>query len=119
MVVYSLRRMRHSPSTSTRAVLSGNFTIFARRTTQPTLVQIVGRGIGDFGPALEHGAHEAVAGHDVVNELDARPGLHQQRRDGAGKNDDVREPEDGQRFRAANATKCGTAPPDFRWCRGC
>ena len=37
-------RMRHKPSTSTRAVPSGNFTILDRRETQPTSCKSSGRG---------------------------------------------------------------------------
>ena len=37
-------RMRHSPSTSTRAVPSGNFTIFTSRETQPTSYKSSGFG---------------------------------------------------------------------------
>ena len=36
--------MRHNPSTSTRAVPSGNFTIFTRRATQPTSYRSSGLG---------------------------------------------------------------------------
>lgn len=31
------------------------------------IVKIGGRGVGDFGPALEHGAHQTSAGHGIVN----------------------------------------------------
>ena len=63
------------------------------------LVQILGRGFGHFGLALQHRAEQAVAGHDVVNQLQARPGFDEQRHDRAGKNHDVRQAEDGQGFR--------------------
>src|ERR1039457_4025224 len=42
-------RMRHSPSTSTRTVPSGNFTIFVRRETQPTLCKSSGPGSATSG----------------------------------------------------------------------
>ena len=92
-------RMRHRPSTSTRTVLSGNFTIFEQPRRAADLVHFFRRGFGDLGLALQHHAEQTVARHDVVNQLDARPGFDEQRRDHAGKNHDVREAEDGQGFR--------------------
>jgi hypothetical protein len=88
--------MRQSPSTSTRTVPSGNFTILFSRETQPTFVQILRAGFGDFGIGLQHGSKKPVAGHEVVHEFKARSGLNEQRHDGAGKNHDVRQAEDGQ-----------------------
>ena len=45
----SLTRMRQSPSTSTRTVPSGNFTIFDRRETQPTSYKSSGAGSATSG----------------------------------------------------------------------
>jgi hypothetical protein len=93
-----LMRMRQSPSTSTRAVPSGNFTILDRRVTQPTSCKSSGAGSATSGLRCKHRAEQTVAGDDVVNQLEARPGLDEQRHDGAGKNHDVRKAEDGQRL---------------------
>ena len=41
---YSLSRIRHSPSTSTRTVLSGNLSILSTRAAQPTSCISSGRG---------------------------------------------------------------------------
>ena len=92
--------MRHSPSTSTRTVPSGNFTILCQTRHAADFVQIL-RGLGSATSALElqHRAKQAVAGDEVVNEFEAGPGFNEQRHDGAGKNDDVRQAEDGQVFR--------------------
>jgi hypothetical protein len=59
-------------------------------------VQILRRRLGDFRLALQHRAEQPVARDDVVNQLQARPGLDEQRHDRAGKNHDVRQAEDGQ-----------------------
>ena len=63
------------------------------------LMQILRGRLGDLRLALQHRRKQAVAGHDVVNQLQARTGLDEQRHDGAGKNHDVGKAEDGQRVR--------------------
>ena len=60
----------------------------------------VGRaGFGDIRIALQHGREQAVAGDEIVNELEAGAGFDEQRHDGAGKDDNIRKAEDGQRLR--------------------
>ena len=77
----------------------GKFQHLGKRATQPTSCMSSGPGSATSGLALQHHAQQAVAGDDVVNELDARAGFDEQRRDHAGKNHDVRKAEDGQGFR--------------------
>jgi len=57
-------------------------------------------GLRVFGirVALEGNAEQALAGHDIVNELDALGGLDEQGGDHAREHDDVREAQDGQAF---------------------
>ena len=111
--------MRQSPSTSTRTVPSGNFTIFDSRETQPTSCKSSGRGFGDVGIALQHRAEQTVAGDEVVNQLEARPGFDEQRHDRAGKNHDVRKAEDGQRFRQRTRRNARGSLRFFGGARGC
>jgi hypothetical protein len=44
-----------------------------------------------FGIALKNGSEQAVAGDDVVDELDALGGFDEERGDHSGKDDDIRE----------------------------
>src|ERR1019366_5987523 len=54
----------------------------------------------------------SVAGHDVVNQLQARPGLDEQRHDSAGKNHDVGKAKHRQHFRQRT---CGYSRRAFRF----
>ena len=62
-------------------------------------MQILRGRLDDFGLALQHRGKQPVAGHDVVNQLQARPGFDEQRHDGAGKNHDVGKAKHGQHVR--------------------
>ena len=62
-------------------------------------MKVVRAGFDDVGAALEHGAQQAIAGHDVINKLEAGAGLDEQRDDGPGKNHDVGQAENGEVFR--------------------
>ena len=63
------------------------------------LIQIVGGRFGDIGIGLQHGGEQPVAGDEIIHEFEARTGFDEERRDGPGKNDDVRKPENRQRVR--------------------
>ena len=52
-------------------------------------VQIFWIWLGDLGFALQHRAKKAVTSDDVVNELEALPGLDEKRHNSSGKNNDV------------------------------
>ena len=92
----------------------GKFHHFGQARDAADFVQILRSRLGDVRLALQHRAEQAVAGHNVVNQLEARTGFDQQRHDGAGKNHDVGKAEDGQQVPAANAKKCAAGLPLFR-----
>ena len=77
----------------------GKFHHFHQPRDAADFVQILRLGLGDFRPALQHHAQQPVARHHVVNQIQARPGLDEQRYEGAGKDDDVRQAENRQRVR--------------------
>ena len=88
-------RMRQSPSTSTRTVLSGKLQHLEHARGAADLVHFL--RASDFplpACAASTDAEQAVAGDDVVDQLGALRRFDEQRRDHAGKDDDVRKAED-------------------------
>ena len=60
------------------------------------LPQMLGQRILHVRPALQHQANETIPRHHLVHQLNALLRLHQQRRNHAREDDDVRQPENGQ-----------------------
>ncbi len=59
-------------------------------------VHFLGRGIFRFGFALQRHAEQAIASHDVIDELDALRRFDEERRDHARENHDIGQAEDGE-----------------------
>ena len=85
----------------------GKFHHFGQPRHAADLVQILGLGFDHLGLALQHRAEQTVAGHDIINQFQARAGFDEQRHDRAGKNHDVRQAEDGQGFRQGTRRDTG------------
>ena len=77
---------------------SGNLSILRHAPGAAVKPQIRRGGIFDFGVALQDQPQETVARHHIINEADALGRFHHQRGDGAGKNDNVGQAEDGKDF---------------------
>ena len=72
---------------------------FGQARNAADFIQVLRRRLDDLRFALQHRGEQAVAGDNVINQFQARPGFDQQRHHRAGENDDVRHSEDGQVFR--------------------
>ena len=110
-----LARMRHRPSTSTRTVPSGNFTIFGQARNAPDIIQIFRGRLGNFGLALQT-QRQTGRSPDTMSSINLRlgPGFDEQGHDGTGKNHDVRKAEDGHDLRQRTGGKYAANPPLFR-----